>query len=138
MDFGNHFYVTLFSNTSQKTHHDNTLANFTVQLPHRIDLGSTDRWEVGLCEFSCSPFYVGMALIYCDLIMLQFMGSHYIRCLRALAKYGDHSFKNVYYIPDEKHAHQNINIVIADLHGDKIPFIPSDIPTNVVLHFRRI
>ena len=29
---------------------NNTIAAFTVQLAHEIDLG-TDRWEVGLCEF---------------------------------------------------------------------------------------
>jgi hypothetical protein len=138
MDFGNHFYVTLFSNTSQKTYPDNTLADFTVQLPHRIDLGSTDRWDVGLCKFSCSPFYVGMALIYCDLIMPQFMGSQYIRCLRTLPKYDEHTFKNVYYMPVERRAFQTISIVIAHIHGDKIPFKPSDVPTNVVLHFKNI
>jgi hypothetical protein len=77
MDFRNHFYVTLFSNASQETYLDNRLTDFTVQLAQRIDLGSTDRWEVDLCDFRCPhPKLGGMinALMYCDLIMRQFVG----------------------------------------------------------------
>jgi len=47
MEYRNHFYITLFSNASQKPHPNNTLAEFTIQLAQRIDLGSTDNWEVG-------------------------------------------------------------------------------------------
>ena len=57
MEYRKHFYNTLFSNSSQKVHPANTLAEFTIQLANPIDLGSTDKWEVGLCEFSCSPPY---------------------------------------------------------------------------------
>jgi hypothetical protein len=42
MDYGNHFYIKLFSNASQKTYPGNSLAEFTVQLAQRIDMGSTD------------------------------------------------------------------------------------------------
>jgi hypothetical protein len=101
MDFGNHFYITLFSNASPETYPSNTLAEFTVQLAQRIDLGSIGSWEVGLCEFSCPPSDVDIALIYCDLIMPQFVGSQYTRCLRTLTKYGDRTFNNIYYLPVE-------------------------------------
>jgi hypothetical protein len=85
MDYRKHFYITLFSNTSQKTYPGNLLAAFTVQLAQRIDLCSTDSWEVGLCEFSCPPPARGKvrliddvgitnALVYCDLITPQFVG----------------------------------------------------------------
>jgi hypothetical protein len=90
-----------------REHRDNTLADFTVQLAQGIDLGSTDRWEVGLCEFSCPSFnVVGMidALIYCDLIMPQFVGGQYARFLRRLIHGPDHTFKNVYYTSVEKRA----------------------------------
>jgi hypothetical protein len=128
MDFRNHFYFTLFGNASQKTYPEITL--FTVQLAKLIDLGSTDRWEVVLCEFSCSPFYVGFmtnALIYCDLIMPQLWGS--VRQMFSdVYSRADHTFKNIYYMPVEKRAFQNISIVIADLYGDKIIFKSSDVP----------
>jgi hypothetical protein len=47
MDYGNHFYITLFSNASPETCPNNTLAEFTVQLAQNIDLGSIGSWEVG-------------------------------------------------------------------------------------------
>ena len=48
----NHFYITLYSNASQKLYPDNTQASFTCHLAQPIDLGSTSDWEVGLCEIS--------------------------------------------------------------------------------------
>ena len=74
-----HFYVTLFSNGSQTLYPVNTLNAFTARLAHPIDLGSMDRWEVDLCEFTCHPKEVGtfvgldvisakIAFLYCDLI----------------------------------------------------------------------
>ena len=54
MEYHKHFYITLFRNASQKVR-SNTLAEFTIQLAQRIDLGSTDNWKVGLCEFSYPP-----------------------------------------------------------------------------------
>ena len=41
MEYHKHFYITLFRNASQKVR-SNTLAEFTIQLAQRIDLGSTD------------------------------------------------------------------------------------------------
>ncbi len=88
-----HFYVTLLSNGSQKLYPANTLSAFTTLLAQPIDLGSTDRWEVGVCEFTCHPTNTGTftplqvisannALIYCNLILQQFVISQYVRCLR--------------------------------------------------------
>jgi hypothetical protein len=138
MDYGNQFYITLFSNASPETCPNNTLAEFTVQLAQRIDLGSIGSCEVGLCEFNCPPSNVDIALIYCDLIRSQFVGSQYTRCLRALTKYGDRTFNNVYYLPVEKRAFQKISIILADLRGNKVPFKSGVVPTKAVLHFRRI
>jgi hypothetical protein len=148
MEYHKHFYITLFSNASQKTKPGNTLPEFTIQLAQRTDLGSTDSWEVGLCEFSCPPSVtrtvdvIGTtnALVYCDLITQQFVGSQYSRCLRTFIyepEYCDHTF-NVYYMPIEKHTFHDISISIADLHGKKIPFESGEVPTKVVLHFRRV
>jgi hypothetical protein len=92
MEYCKHFYITLFSNASQEVH-PNTLAVFKIQLAQRIDLGSTDNWEVGLCEFSCPPPKTGTlkpvsmvgdtsALIYCDLITPQFVGNDSDFCER--------------------------------------------------------
>jgi hypothetical protein len=147
MEYRKHFYITLFSNASQKTYPGNTIAEFTIHLAKRTDLGSTDSWKVGLCEFSCPPSVTGKvdvigttnALVYCDLITPQFVGGQYGRCLRTFIyepEYCDHTFKNVYYIPVEKHTFQDISISIADLCGKKIPFESGEVPTKVVLHFR--
>jgi hypothetical protein len=138
MDFGNHFYITLFSIASPETYPSNMLAEFKVQLAQRINLGSIGSWEVGLCEFSCPPSDVDIELIYCDLIMPQFVGSQYTRCLRTLAKYVDNTFNNIYYLSGEKRAFQDMSILIADLRSNKIPFESGDVPTKAVLHFRRI
>ena len=54
-----HFYVTLLSNVSQTIYPTNTLVSFTAHLAQPIDLGSTDRWEVGVCEMTCHPPNIG-------------------------------------------------------------------------------
>jgi hypothetical protein len=139
-----HFYKTLFSNSSQKTYTANTLADFTIQLAQSIDLqGSSDNWEVGLCEISCPPNTTGVtnALIYCDLITQQFVGSDYVRCLRSFSqptKNGNLAFQNVYYVPVEKRIFHDISITIIDLNGKKIPFVSGEVPVKLVLHFRRV
>jgi len=83
MEYRIHFCITLFSNDSQKVSSSNMLAEFTIQLEQRIDLGSTDNWGVALCEFSCPPNsgtlkpvdVVGQtnALIYCSYITNHFL-----------------------------------------------------------------
>jgi hypothetical protein len=54
-----HFYIILLSNASQKLYPSNRLSSFTVRLLEPVDLGSTDRCEVGLCEVTCRPYNVG-------------------------------------------------------------------------------
>ena len=61
--YRNHFYVTLFSNESQKLYLANTLAAFTARLKQPIDLGSNDTWEVGVCEFTCHPMNVERSMV---------------------------------------------------------------------------
>jgi hypothetical protein len=116
MEYRKHFYITLFSNSSQKVHPSNTLSDFKIQLAQPLDLGSAENLEVGLCEFSCPHPTTGRikpvevvgdtnALIYCDLITPQFVGNDYVRCLRTFihpSQHCDHSFKTVYYVTVEK------------------------------------
>jgi len=102
----------------------------SLQLAQRIDLGSTDNSEVGLCEFSCPPKsgtlkpleVVGEtnAMVYCDLITQKFVGNNYFRCLRTFiypSKYCDQTFQNVYYVPVVKRTFQDIRILVADQKG---------------------
>jgi hypothetical protein len=153
MEYRKHFYITLFSNGSQKMYAKNSLAEFTIQLAQPTDLGSPDNWEVGLCEFSCPPPVVGKltkplevigatnALVYCYLIAPQFVANTYIRCLRTFihgSKYCDQTFKIVYYVPVEKRTFQNLTITVADMYGKPIPFKTSAVPTKVDLHFWRV
>jgi hypothetical protein len=85
----NHFYITLFSTASQKLFPDNTHAAFTNELAQTIDLDPKDKWEVGLCEFTCPPHTAGTVKplmvvghnnspIYCNLIQPQFVGNNLI------------------------------------------------------------
>ena len=55
----NNFYATMFSNGSQKLYPANTLPAFTARLAQPIDLGSTERWEFGVCEFICHTINTG-------------------------------------------------------------------------------
>ena len=111
-----------------------------------------DSWEVGVCEFRCHPINAGtfaglavvsaqVAFLYCDLISPQFVGSQYVRCLRTFVHpttYCNNIFENVYYVPVEKRRFQDIRIEILRQTGERPNFKASDVPTKVVLHFRRV
>jgi hypothetical protein len=119
---GQNHFVTLFSNASQKICPDNKLSAFTVQLSKTIELESTDKWEVGVCELTCPPpktviyiyIYIYMntmvigdtkALIYCDVISPQFICSSLARCLRKYITpntHCQHISENNHYLPVEK------------------------------------
>jgi len=81
-----HFYITLFSNASQHIYPDNKIAAFTIQLAQPIILDPSEIWEVGLCELNNPPTLpVGdntNALVYCDLIAPQFIGTTMVRFFR--------------------------------------------------------
>jgi hypothetical protein len=123
------FYDILLSNASQKLYPANTFSSFTVHLAQSIDLASTDRLEVGVCEVICRHANVGTYkeiqvvtanndLIYCDFILKKFVGSQYVRYLRTFiqpTKYCNHIFNNVYYMPVEKRRFQDIQIQILTL-----------------------
>jgi len=92
-DDPNHFYVTLFSNASTDLYPNNTIATFTTELAQSFELGSSDRWEVGVFKFAYHPTAVGTfqpttvvgdttGLIYCNLISPQYEGKILVRCLR--------------------------------------------------------
>ena len=98
------FYVTLLSNTSKSLFPDNTIAAFTAELARPVELGYSDNWEVGICEFSYAPNSVGTlkhttvvgettGLIYCDLISPQYVEDVYLS-----VTLGSHVF-DVYYLP---------------------------------------
>jgi len=97
-----HFYITLFSNASQHLYPDNKIAAFTIQLARPIILDPSEIWEVGLYEIS-SPSTVQVevntnALVYCDLIAPQFIGSNMVRFLRAFnATWPDHYYAEYIY-----------------------------------------
>ena len=147
-----HFYVTLFSNGSQKLYPGNMLAAFTARLAQPIDLGSMDRWEVRVFEFTCHPITIStiaslqvissqIAFIYCELILQQFVGRQYVRCLRTFihsSTFCHNIFENVYYMPVEKRRFQDLCIEILRQICERTKFKASDVPTKIVLHFRRV
>jgi hypothetical protein len=147
-----HFYVTLFSNASRNVYPSNTSAAFTIQLAKTIELGPSEKWEVGLCEISYPPPNVGTirpaiivgdtnALVYCDLIAPQFVGTAIARYLRTFIMptvYSVNTFKNVCYVPIEKRTFRDIRMEVLNLSGQRIAFKYSKTPLKVVLHFRRV
>ena len=150
-----HFYITLYSNASQKLYPDNTQASFTCHLAQPINLGSASDWEVGLSEVSYYPpkrvvmfkntvvDYISTlnGLIYCDLIAPQFVGENKVRVIRPIIIWpatGIHLFQNIYYFPVEKSEFQDIRIEIRKLNGESPEFQTADVPVKVILHFRRI
>ena len=88
-----HFYITLFRNASQDIYPDNNIAAFKTQLAQPIRLDPSEKWEVGMCEVSYSARQQNLqllnlnvfvnALMYCDLIAPQLIGTAKVRCLRS-------------------------------------------------------
>ena len=107
---------------------------------------------MGICEFTCTPTSVNdvgidaigqrNVLIYCDLIAPQYVGDDSVRLLRTvtftLSDSGRFNFKNVYYLPVEKRLFQDVRIEIKTLDGEPVPFLASEIPNKIVIHFWRI
>lgn len=147
----NHFYVVLFSNGSQALYPDNTVAAFTAELARPITLPPNEKWEVGLCEFTCPPNQVGtfrisdvvgasVGVIYCDLITPQLVAGSLARALRTYiypTKQCNYEFDRIYYLPVEKMSFSNVRIEILQLSGQRVPFKDSRTPSQLVLHFRR-
>ena len=143
-----HFYITLFSNACQHIYPDSKIAAFTIKLAQPIILDLSEIWEVGLCEIS-SPSTLPVrdnmiALVYCDPIAPQFIGTNMVRFLRAFnttwpADYDtEYLYDNVYYVPVEKRMFRDIPIEILNLTGERVAFKDSKTPLKVVLHFRRV
>ena len=125
----------------------NKIAAFTIHLAQRIILDPSEIWEVGLCKLSSARQLLGDntdALVYCDLIAPQLIGTTMVRFLRTFniivpEDYGvEYQFKNVYYVPLEKRMFRDIRIEILNLAGKRVPFKDSQTPLKVVLHFRRV
>ena len=153
-DVPNHFYVTLFSNSSQKLFPDNTINAFTSELAQVIDLGPDDRREVGLCEFSCPPKSIGTlkpntvvggtnVIFYCNVIKPQFFVDNLIRCLRKVivpSLHCDCAIDHIYYLPVEQTRIKHIRMELKDLLGNPVNTAltrPSgNVPIKVVLHSR--
>jgi len=81
--------------------------------------------------------------MYCDLIAPQLIGTAKVRYLRSFRVVptdydSEYLFQNVYYVPAEKRTFRDIRIAILNQSGELIPFIDSQTPLKVVLHFRRV
>jgi len=147
-----YFYVTLLSNTSKNPYPENTISAFTAELTRPLELGSSDNWEVGVCEFYYTPNSVGTfkhttavddttGLIYCDLISPLYVGRALDRCMRTFiypSLWGEHMFNYVYHLPVEKRTFKSIRIEVFQLTGKRVEFKSSMTPSMVVLHFRRV
>jgi len=139
----NKFYVTLLSNASRDIYDLNTHADFTVKLAQPIDLGTTSKWELWVCEISCSSSHEGTipVLLNCNLITPQYLGDSTVRCILTFRLYPyamcQHEVRNVQYVPVEQRRLQEIRIEFLKTEGLHIPFADSTTLTKVVLHFRK-
>jgi len=147
-----HFYVPLLSNTSKNLYPGNTIAAFTSELERAEELGYSENWEVGVCEFSYPPNSVGTfkqrtvvgdttGLLYCHLISPQYLGRALVRCMRTFTYPSlsvQHVFDNVYNPPVGKRTFRTIRLEILQLTGKQFEFKSTTMPSNVVLHFRRV
>jgi len=123
----NNFYVTLLSNASREIYDLNTHADFMVKLAQPIDLDMTSKWEVGVCEISCSssPEGASAVLLYCNLITPQFLGDSTVRFIRTFLLYSNaicqHEFRNMQYVPVEQRRFQDIQIELLTTEGLQSP-----------------
>jgi hypothetical protein len=78
-------------------------------------------------------------MMYCDLITRQFVGVALASIIRTFTTptMNDKYYFDVYYIPLEKRTFQDNRIEILELQGKRVQFKDSEVPTRVVLHFRR-
>ena len=145
--------MTLFSNGSKEVFPENTLTAFTIQLAQSVDLGLSD-WEVGLAELSYKAPHPKLfkgkcvdvhssesALVYCNLIAPQMVGTERVRVLRTVhcpVQSGYHMFENILYVQVEKTLFQDIRIELWDTRGEPAALVDGTVPTKVVLHFRRV
>ena len=124
----NHFYVTLFSSASRDIYEQNTHADFTMKLAQLVHLISTSNWELGVCEMSCASPYIEEtpALIYCNLLSLQFVGDSTFRCTRTFVFHSatsscQHEFRNVHYVQVEQRRFQDVRIEFLKTGGTAHP-----------------
>ena len=85
--------------------------------------------------------FAQIVFLYCDLISPQFVGSQYVLCLRTFVyrtTFCNNILENVYYMPVEKRRFQDIRIEILRQTGERPNFKESDVPTKLLLHFRRV
>jgi len=80
---------------------------------------------------------IANALVYCDLIAPQFIGSDMVRIVPTDYD-SEYLFENVYYVPVEKRTFRDIRIEIQNLSGDRISFRDSQTPLKVVVRFWRV
>ena len=98
-----------------------------MKISQPIDLGTTSKWEVGVCEISCSssPEGASPVLLYCNLIIPQFLGDSTVRCIRTFQLYHkaicQHDFRNVQYVPVEQRIFQDIRIKFVTIEGLQSP-----------------
>lgn len=144
----NEFYISLLSNNSVDKYQKNTLSCFTNKLARPIELTGDDDWYVGLCEIECNKFKnakpMHLVCMYTDFIKPQCIGDTITRYLRvipmknALNNPQNIQLRPIQYCPVDQKYIENITILLVDMQGNKIEFHESEIPTYILLHFKRL
>lgn len=78
--------------------------------------------------------------VYSDIIRPRLIGGEIVRCLRVIpiSENTQHiRFTHIEYLPIERTSIENISILITNLHGTAVTFQEKDIPTFMMLHFKK-
>ena len=147
----NHFYVTLFSNSSSDFYKYNTLSAFTIKLAQPKVLNYAEKWEVAIFKEKFPPLLEGTGvpmitvgnthfLVYWNVVAPQYIGGDMVRCLRTFifpSTTCENLFHKVYCVPVEQRKFQWIWIEFIITNGKRVPFKDNKVPTKIVLHLRK-
>ena len=132
----NDFYIFLSSRDSNKSHPDNVLQDFQVELPERLLLEGD--WEIALIDFYHNGNIAETIVVNCDLCDYSYIHNGYDQILRIIYP---QSNKYIYfpiklYQRIKVNNFQKIHIYIKD-SNQLFPTLDGD-EIKLTLHFRKI
>lgn len=82
----------------------------------------------------------GFIFVYLDIISPRRIGSKSNRVLKVLRPANKRMlhFENIEYMPLQTEYFDSISILIAQSNGENVSFVPSNVPTYINLHFKRV
>ena len=131
------FYIYGYSKHSKDIYPNNRGEDFTIHLPHPLQLEG--EWECGLVQFeyvtsSDTPYYV-----CCDIVNESYVGDYKLPVLRRVRTTGrkpSTQFNSVNYVSLKSHDFDSIRVYLRNWRN--APALRVRAGTHCTLHFRRI